>query len=119
MTREEEEKLKEDEMKVDVDAPQGESAETQNSKKEGDSSRIRRSQDYVCGTLAISQEAVRYWQTASVVVEGGEAHTVNLCQQCYNEQMVQARQAEVEFVAMESSRGKEGTSWENEENYWT
>ena len=76
-------------------------------------------QDYVCGTLAISQEeaeesasvpsalseprgsiyfcdnrcaekAARYWQFASVVVEeGGEAHTVNLSQQCYNEQLVQ------------------------------
>ena len=37
-----------------------------------------------------SEKAVRYWQTASVVVEeGGEAHTVNVCQQCYNEQSVQ------------------------------
>ena len=24
-----------------------------------------------------------------VVEEGGEAHTINLCQQCYNEQLVQ------------------------------
>ena len=76
-------------------------------------------QDYVCGMLAISREeaeelafvpsalsehrgsiyfcdnrcsekAVRYWQFASVVVEeGGEAHTIDLCQQCHNEQMVQ------------------------------
>ena len=28
-----------------------------------------------------------------------------------------ARQAEVEFVAMESSRGKESTSWENVEHF--
>ena len=28
-----------------------------------------------------------------------------------------AGSAEVEFAAMESSRGKEGTSWENVENY--
>ena len=35
-------------------------------------------------------KAVRYWQFASVVVEeGGEAHAINLCQQCYIEQMVQ------------------------------
>ena len=27
-----------------------------------------------------------------------------------------ARQAEVEFMAIERSRGKEGTSWENVEN---
>ena len=42
VTREEKEKLKEDEMEVDVDAPQGESVETKSSKEEGDSSRIRR-----------------------------------------------------------------------------
>ena len=75
-------------------------------------------QDYVCEMLAISLEeaeelafvpsalseprgaiyfcedhcsekAVRYWQFASVVVEGGgEARTVNLCQQCFNERRV-------------------------------
>ena len=34
-----------------------------------------------------SEKAVRCWQIASLVVEeGGEAHTVNLCQQCHNEQ---------------------------------
>ena len=37
-----------------------------------------------------SEKAVRYWQIASVLVEEGvEAHTVNVCQQCYNEQLVQ------------------------------
>ena len=37
-----------------------------------------------------SDKAVRCWQFASVVVEeGGEVHTVNLCQQCCNKQMVQ------------------------------
>ena len=37
-----------------------------------------------------SEKAVRYWQFASVVVEeGGEARTVNLCQQCYHERLVQ------------------------------
>ena len=80
-------------------------------------------QDHVCETLAVGQEEAediafvpsalseprrpiigatidaikklsRYWQIASVVVEeGGEAHTINLCQRCYNgsykEQMVQ------------------------------
>ena len=30
-----------------------------------------------------SEEAVRSWQTVSMVVEeGGEAHAINLCQQC-------------------------------------
>ena len=36
VAREEQEKLKEDEMEVDVDAPQGESAEIKKVKKEGD-----------------------------------------------------------------------------------
>ena len=37
-----------------------------------------------------SEKAVRCWQFASVVVEdGGEARTVNLCQQCCNERRVQ------------------------------
>ena len=68
VARVEKEKLKEDEMEVDVDASQGESVETQKFKK----------------------GAVRYWQFASVEVEeGGEAHTINLCQHCYNEQVVQ------------------------------
>ena len=35
-----------------------------------------------------SERAVRYLQIASMVEEGGEAHTVNLCQLC-NEQLVQ------------------------------
>ena len=33
-------------------------------------------------------KAPRFWQFASVVVEDGkEAHTVNLCQQCYDESL--------------------------------
>ena len=40
--RQEKEKLEEDEMEADVDAPQGESAEIESPKKEGDSGRIRR-----------------------------------------------------------------------------
>ena len=146
VAREEKEQLKEEEMKVDVDSPQGESAETKSSKRNMIRAESEETQDYVCGTVAVSQEegeelafvpsalseprgsiyfcdnrcsekAVRYWQFASVV--GEEAHTVNLCQHCYNERTVgTARQAEVEFVAIESSRGKESTSWENVENCW-
>ena len=42
-----------------------------------------------CDNLC-SEKAVRYWQFASVVVEeGGEARTVNLCQQCYHERLMQ------------------------------
>ena len=37
-----------------------------------------------------SDKAIRYWQIASMVLEGGgEARTVNLCQQWYNESLVQ------------------------------
>ena len=50
-----------------------------------------------------------------VVDEGGEARTVNLCQQCFNERRVQ--QGEAELVEKESSRGEEGTSWKNFENH--
>ena len=36
---------------------------------------------YFCDNRC-SEKAVRYWQSASMVVEeGGEAYTVNLCQQ--------------------------------------
>ena len=35
-----------------------------------------------------SEKAIGY-QIASVVEEGGEAHTINLCQQCYNEKLMQ------------------------------
>ena len=44
---------------------------------------------YFCDNRC-SEKAIRYWQFASVVVEeGGEARTVNLCQQCYNERQAQ------------------------------
>ena len=44
---------------------------------------------YFCDNRC-NEKAVRYWQFASVVVEeGGEARTVNLCQQCVNERLVQ------------------------------
>ena len=41
-------------------------------------------------TIDAVKKAFRYWQTASMVVEqGGEAHTINLCRQCLNEQFGQ------------------------------
>ena len=44
---------------------------------------------YFCDNRC-SEKAVRCWQIASVVVEqGGEAHTIILCQQCCNERLVQ------------------------------
>ena len=36
-----------------------------------------------------SEKALSFWQTASVVIEEGEeSHTTNLCQQCYNKNLV-------------------------------
>ena len=116
--REESEKLKEAEMEVDGEVPQEASAEIQSPKRKVIRVESEETQDHVCETLTISQEeaeemgfvpsalseprgpiywcdnrcsenALRYWQFASVVDEGGEAHTVNLCQQCCKEQFVQ------------------------------
>ena len=44
---------------------------------------------FTAATTDAVKKAVGYWQIASVVEEGGDSHTVNLCQQCYNVQMVQ------------------------------
>ena len=41
------------------------------------------------GDNRCSDKAVRYWQCASAVVEECGEHTINTCQQCYNEQLVQ------------------------------
>ena len=57
VAREEKEKLKEDEMEVDVDAPQGESAEVKSTKENVIRVESEETlQDYVCGMLAISRE---------------------------------------------------------------
>ena len=114
MGHEEGEKPKEAEMGMDGDVPQEGSDEIQSLKGKVVRVESEETQDYVRETLAISQEeaeetgfvpsalgeprraiqcdnrcsekAVRYWQIASMVVEeGGEAHTINLCQQCCNE----------------------------------
>ena len=108
VARVEKDKLKEDEMEVDVDASQGESVETKSSKKKVVRVESEETQNYVCGMLATSgeeaeesafvpsaiseprgaiyffdnrcsEQAIRYWQFASVVVEeGGEGHAINL-----------------------------------------
>ena len=45
------------------------------------------------GILLVGQsmqsKAIRYWQIASMVGESGEARTINLCQECYIEKLVQ------------------------------
>ena len=101
-------------------------------------------EDYVCGVLAISPEeaeelafvpsalseprgtiyfcdnrcsekAVRYWQFASVVVEeGGEARTMNLCQQCFYERMVQQGKPRLnswQWRALAEKKAHRGRIW--------
>ena len=58
VAREEKEKLKEDEVEVDVDALQGESLVTKSSERKVIRVESEETQGYVCGTLAISQEEV-------------------------------------------------------------
>ena len=137
--------MKEDEMKMDVDAPQGESAETKAQKRKVVRVRIRRNPrlrlwdagnqpgrgrgvslraecpqrttriNLFCDNRC-SEKAVRYWQFASVVVEKGEeAHTVNLCQHCYNEHMVQQSKPRLHSWQWRAVVEKKGTSWENVE----
>ena len=117
--REENEKLKEALMEVDGEMSQEESFEIQSPKRKVIRVKSEETQDYVRETLALSQEegeelgfvpsalgeprgaiyrrdnrcsakAIRYWPIASMVIEeGGEARTINLCQQCCNENLVQ------------------------------
>ena len=137
------------EMEVNAGVPQAESAEIKRQRRKVIRAESEETQDYVCEMLTIgpeeadelafvssalsespgaiyfcdnhcSEKAVRCWQFASMVVEeGGEARTANLCQQCCNERRGAAGRAEAELVAMESSRGEEGTSWKNLENRGT
>ena len=66
-----------------------------------------------------SEKAIRYLQTASMVVEkGGESRTINSCQQCYNEKVGAARQTATEIVAMERGSGEEGAPWKAMEGIW-
>ena len=58
VAREEKEKLKQDEMEVDVDASQGECVETKSSKRKVIRVESEETQDYVCGMLATNREEV-------------------------------------------------------------
>ena len=131
-------------MEVDVDEPQGESAEIDSSERKVIRVESEATRDFVCGMLAISpqeaeelafvpsalgeprgsiyfcdkrcsEKAVRYWQFESVMVEeGGEAHTINLCQQCYNEQMVQQgkpRLSSWQWRAVVEKKAHRGRMW--------
>ena len=70
---------------------------------------------YFCDNRC-SEKAVRYWQFASVVVEESEeAHTVYLCQQCYNEQLVQQGKPRLnswQWRAVVESKAHRGRVWE-------
>ena len=144
--REESEKLKEAEMEVDGEVPQGESAEIQSTTRKVIRVESEETQDRVCETLAISQEeaeemgfvqsalseprgpvcwcdnrcsekAVRYWQIASMVVEeGGEHHTIGLCQQGYNEQFVQQGKPRLKVWQWKGVVEKENASWKDLES---
>ena len=66
-----------------------------------------------------SDKALRFWQFASVVVNNGEeAHTFNLCQQCYNERLTAHGQAPLKSWQWKGSRGKEGASWQIVDKCW-
>ena len=131
--KEEKEKLKVADMEVDEESCQEEIAEIQSPKRKVIRVESKETRYYVCEVLEISQEeaealafvpseprgaiylcdnrcsekAVRYWQFASVVVEeGGEAHTVNFVSAVLHCTGGAARQAKVEFVALERWKRK-------------
>ena len=72
---------------------------------------------YFCDNRC-SEKAVGYWQFASVVVEeGGEAPTVNLRQQCHNEQMVQQGKPRLNSWQWRAVVEKKAHRWDNVEIY--
>ena len=117
MTRKERENQTRMEKNVNGKAPREEGAEVQSPKRKVIQVESEENQDYVREPVNLSQEeveeisfvpsalsiprapmfwcdnrcsekALSFWQFASVVVDDGvEAHTINLCQQCYNERL--------------------------------
>ena len=98
-------------MEVDGEVPQEARVEVPSPKSKVIRVESEATQDYVRETLALSQEEAEelgfvpnslseprgaiYWcdnrhsEKAISVEEGGEARTINLCQQCCNEKLVQ------------------------------
>ena len=61
---------------------------------------------------ATVEKAVGYWEISSMVVEeGGEAHTINLCRQCYNEQLVQQGKSRLKVWQWKGDGVEESASW--------
>ena len=62
-----------------------------------------------------SDKAVRYWPRASFVVEDdGEAHTINLCQDCYNERLKRQGQPQLklsQWKAVVEKKAHRGRIW--------
>ena len=62
-----------------------------------------------------SDKALRFWQFASVVVDDGEeVHTVNLCQQCYNESLTAQGLAPLktwQWKAVVEKKAHRGRQW--------
>ena len=121
VARKEKVTLKEDEMEVNAEAPQGRSAEIKSPRRQVIRVESEEAQDYVCGMLALSREEAEElalcvcvslashedpFISATVVAVRKRSDTggslrrwwlkkvekptqLILCQQCYNEQMVQ------------------------------
>ena len=61
-----------------------------------------------------SAKAIRYWQIASMVVEeDGEAHTINLCQQCYHEKRTQETKQPLKLWQWRGCSEQEGATWKD------
>ena len=57
-------------------------------------------------------ESFRFWQFASVVVDDGEeVHTINLCQQCYNERLTAAPLKSWQWRAVVEQKAHRGRLW--------
>ena len=118
-----EEKLKEAETELDGEMPQEESAEIRSPKRKV----IRERKLLSCRAPSTNHEDPFIGATIDAVKKPSDTGRLRqwllkrvekptqsiLCQQCHNEQLVQARQAATEIVAMERSSGKESASSEN------
>ena len=61
-----------------------------------------------------SEKAMRYCQIAAMVIEGGEARIINLCQQCYNEKLVQQGKQPLklwEWSGVVEKKAQKGRLW--------
>ena len=57
-----------------------------------------------------SDKALSFWQLVSVVEDGEESYTANLCQQCYNEKLV-AMGGSWQWYAVVEEKAHRGRLW--------